>query len=432
MSGDWRRGLAAGVAAAVAVFPPTAVAWWVLEADVGVVPPDDVLVEMTTRPAPPAPVTAEDYPTSRVAADVTAMPSASVTVVSFTSAEETVAPEQDATEAGGTGSGGVRPTGGLGIPDLVLQAYQQAAERLARSHPGCGVSWHLLAGIGKVESGHASGGRVDDSGRTHRPILGPRLDGVSTAAIRDSDGGALDGDTVWDRAVGPMQFIPGTWKAYGTDADGDGVADPHNVFDAALSAGRYLCAGGGDLTTEEGRIAALLRYNRSMSYVRTVLAWAEAYESGQVRSTPALPPGPAPAAAAGTTTPAPGSTTTPPSSTPTSPTTGSPTSPAGPAAPTSPTTTPSSSPTTNEPTPTPTETTPEETESPNPEPEPSPTGSETTAPAEPSPTESETTAPAEPSPTESETTAPAEPSPTESETTAPAEPSPTESETTAP
>ena len=409
MSGDWRRGLAAGVAAAVAVFPPTAVAWWVLEADVGVVPPDDVLVEMTTRPAPPAPVTAEDYPTSRVAADVMAMPSASVTVVSFTSAEETVAPEQQATEATEAGAGGVRPTGNLGIPDLVLKAYQQAAERLARSHPGCGVSWHLLAGIGKVESGHASGGRVDDSGRTHRPILGPRLDGVSTASIRDTDGGALDGDTVWDRAVGPMQFIPGTWKAYGTDATGDAVADPHNVFDAALSAGRYLCAGGGDLTTEAGRVAALLRYNRSMSYVRTVLAWAEAYETGQVRSTPALPPGPAPttSATAGSPTPttatttAPPSATTPPGATPT-PTA---TEPGSPTATPDPTATPSAPPEetpSTEPTPTPTETTP-----PPAEPEPEPTG-EPDPTAEPS--ETPTTEPGETPTTEPSETPTTEPS----------------------
>jgi membrane-bound lytic murein transglycosylase B len=413
MTGDWRRGLAAGVAAAVAVFPPTAAAWWVLEADVGVVPPDDVLVEMTTRPAPPAPVTVEDYPTSRVAADVTAMPSASVTVVSFTSAEETVAPEQQATETPAAGAGGVRPTGNLGIPDLVLQAYQQASERLARSHPGCGVTWHLLAGIGKVESGHASGGRVDGSGRTHRPILGPRLDGVSTAAIRDTDGGALDGDTVWDRAVGPMQFIPGTWKAYGTDATGDGVADPHNVFDAALSAGRYLCAGGGDLTTEEGRIAALLRYNRSMSYVRTVLAWSEAYESGQVRSTPALPPGPAPVA--GTTTPAPGSTTAPPSATTPPGATPTPTGPGSPTATPDPTATPSAPPEetpSTEPTPTPTETTP-----PPAEPEPTADPDPTAEPSETPTTEPSETPTTEPS--ETPTTEPSETPTTEQPTTEP-------------
>jgi hypothetical protein len=413
MTGDWRRGLAAGVAAAVAVFPPTAAAWWVLEADVGVVPPDDVLVEMTTRPAPPAPVTVEDYPTSRVAADVTAMPSASVTVVSFTSAEETVAPEQQATETPEAGAGGVRPTGNLGIPDLVLQAYQQASERLARSHPGCGVTWHLLAGIGKVESGHASGGRVDGSGRTHRPILGPRLDGVSTAAIRDTDGGALDGDTVWDRAVGPMQFIPGTWKAYGTDATGDGVADPHNVFDAALSAGRYLCAGGGDLTTEAGRIAALLRYNRSMSYVRTVLAWSEAYESGQVRSTPALPPGPAPVA--GTTTPAPGSTTAPPSATTPPGATPTPTGPGSPTATPDPTATPSAPPEetpSTEPTPTPTETTP-----PPAEPEPTADPDPTAEPSETPTTEPSETPTTEPS--ETPTTEPSETPTTEQPTTEP-------------
>ena len=377
MSWGWRRGLAAGTAAVVAVLPPAAAAWWMLEADLGVVPPDDVIVSMTTQPSAPSSVVArERYPSSRVPGASTADGSASVTVVSLTTAEETVAAAEGDADAGGAGGGAARPSGDLGIPDLVLEAYQRAAERLARSNPGCGVSWYLLAGIGKVESSHARGGRVDSTGRTYQPILGPRLDGVSTAAIRDSDGGALDGDTVWDRAVGPMQFIPGTWRAYGTDGNGDGVADPHNVFDAALSAGRYLCAGGGDLTTPGGRTAALLRYNRSMSYVATVLAWAEAYESGKVRPTGLLPPGPAPAPVPSVTEaplPDAAATTPVPEPTPTETATPTPT-------PTE-TTTPTPTPTeTTTPTPTPTETT-----TPDPEPTettPAPDPTTTTDPSE--------------------------------------------------
>jgi membrane-bound lytic murein transglycosylase B len=135
---------------------------------------------------------------------------------------------------------------GTGIPSTVLAAYRAAEAALAASNPSCRLPWNLVAGIGRVESGHASGGRVDGAGTTNGRILGPRLDGttVGTATIRDTDGGALDGDAAFDRAVGPMQFIPGTWKSFAKDGNKDGVASPHNVFDAALAAGTYLCAGG--------------------------------------------------------------------------------------------------------------------------------------------------------------------------------------------
>lgn len=207
------------------------------------------------------------------------------------------------------------PTGS-GIPGTVLAAYRAAEATLAGTNPNCRVPWSLIAGIGRVESGHASGGRVDAAGTTRGRILGPRLDGsANTAVIRDTDGGALDSDTGFDRAVGPMQFIPGTWKAYAKDGNRDGVASPHNVYDAALAAGSYLCAGGGDLTRPAARRAALLRYNRSDAYATLVLRWAGAYaggaaalpdQAGQVPTTAPTPPTqvPAPAAAAtpGTTT----------------------------------------------------------------------------------------------------------------------------------
>ncbi|WP_308439571.1 lytic transglycosylase domain-containing protein [Streptomyces spinoverrucosus] len=164
------------------------------------------------------------------------------------------------------------PVGGA-LPVSVFAAYRQAEERLARSLPGCGLRWQLLAGIGQVESGQARGGRVAADGTTPSPILGPRLDGNGFALIRDSDGGSLDGDTVYDRAVGPMQFIPSTWAVWGADGNGDGRADPHNIFDAALAAGRYLCAGGRNLSAPADLDAAILGYNHSTAYLRTVRAW---------------------------------------------------------------------------------------------------------------------------------------------------------------
>ena len=74
-----------------------------------------------------------------------------------------------------------------------------------------------------------------------------------------------------------MQFIPGTWKAFGADGNGDGVKDPHNIFDASRAAADYLCSGGANLSTPQGLVQAVLRYNHSMDYVSTVLRWMQSY-----------------------------------------------------------------------------------------------------------------------------------------------------------
>jgi hypothetical protein len=168
-----------------------------------------------------------------------------------------------------------------GIPTTVLAAYQSAERLMAQHQPNCQLRWWMVAGIGEVESGHAHGGAVDANGATLAPILGPRLDGThGFAAIPDTDHGALDGDPAWDRAVGPMQFIPSTWREYAVDTRGTGVADPNNVFDAAATTGRYLCNGGRDLRDPAQLIGAVYSYNPSAAYVRTVLAWMRVYSAG--------------------------------------------------------------------------------------------------------------------------------------------------------
>ncbi|MEU8708903.1 lytic murein transglycosylase [Streptomyces sp. NPDC048565] len=167
-----------------------------------------------------------------------------------------------------------------GIPATVLAAYRNAERMLGRGDPGCHLPWQLLAAIGKVESGHARGGQVDAAGTTLTPILGPVLDGAGFANIPDTDGGALDGDTRYDRAVGPMQFIPSTWAHWGKDGNGDGRADPGNVMDAALSAGHYLCAGPRDLSVKADLDRAVLSYNHSDTYLRTVRSWLDFYRKG--------------------------------------------------------------------------------------------------------------------------------------------------------
>lgn len=166
-----------------------------------------------------------------------------------------------------------------GIPTVALNAYRLAAARMATALPSCGIEWSLLAAIGRVESNHGRFGGADllaDGTSTSR-IIGIALDGTSSAYVADTDGGRLDGDRVFDHAVGPMQFIPGTWAAYQADGNADGVADPFNVNDAALAAARYLCAAGGDLRTRPGQIAAVLAYNDSDAYLAQVLALADAY-----------------------------------------------------------------------------------------------------------------------------------------------------------
>lgn len=183
--------------------------------------------------------------------------------------------------------------GPLGIPGGVLDAYQFAQRTLAATRPGCHLSWAVLAGIGRIESNHASDGRVDAFGNTVGPILGPRLDGSpGMAAIPDTDRGQLDGDPVWDRAVGPMQFIPSSWRAYGVDGNGDGVANPNNIYDSTITTGLYLCAGGADLSNPAQLQAAVFRYNHSATYVDIVLGWAQAYLTGVVLTPSA--PGPVP------------------------------------------------------------------------------------------------------------------------------------------
>lgn len=166
------------------------------------------------------------------------------------------------------------------LPPRALRAYGAAELAQRSATPECRLSWTTLAGIARVESDHGRLGRADlDADGVPRPlIIGVPLDGsAGVQEIRDTEGGRLDGDTVFDRAVGPMQFLPTTWERYGTDANGDGVRDPHQLDDAAAAAAAYLCDGGRDTASGEGWWAGVLTYNRSVSYARLVWAAADRY-----------------------------------------------------------------------------------------------------------------------------------------------------------
>lgn len=175
----------------------------------------------------------------------------------------------------------VNTPGALGIPGTSLKAYRNAERMMAAAYPGCGVSWNLLAGIGRIESGHANGGATDARGTAVRPIYGPALDGTlpgNEIIVQSAQAGRI----TYARAMGPMQFLPGTWARYASDGDGDGKADVQNVFDSALAAARYLCSGGLNLREQSQVMTAILRYNNSVAYARNVLGWAAAYATGVV------------------------------------------------------------------------------------------------------------------------------------------------------
>lgn len=165
-----------------------------------------------------------------------------------------------------------------GIPSRALRAYAAADLVLHSEQPACALGWNTLAALGEIESDHGrhGGAVLTDTGYSDPAIRGPALDGRGVAAIADTDDGRWDGDTRWDRAVGPLQFIPATWRAWGVDADGDGAADPNQIDDAALAAARYLCASG-TMADAAGWRAAVFSYNHLDTYVDDVAAVANRY-----------------------------------------------------------------------------------------------------------------------------------------------------------
>jgi membrane-bound lytic murein transglycosylase B len=170
------------------------------------------------------------------------------------------------------------------IPHRALAAYVSAASAEALAAPECHLTWPVLAGIGLIESDHArSGGSAKPNwpGISSPPILGPLLDGSGGyPAVYDTDDGVLDGNTTFDRAVGPMQFLPSTWREYARPESDGSPGNPENIVDAAAATGRYLCASGVDLRTSQGLIAAVYGYNHSFDYVTEVVSAASRYGSG--------------------------------------------------------------------------------------------------------------------------------------------------------
>jgi membrane-bound lytic murein transglycosylase B len=224
-------------------------------------PPAAAVAEVVSSPTPsPTPSSASALPTPVVSADWTDPEDAPVSSLADPAWVSRIA------QAGN-------------IPERAMAAYAGAAIAIASENPGCGIGWNTLAAIGGVETAHGTinGARIGADGIATPAIIGVALNGDGTALIRDTDQGLLDQDTTWDHAVGPMQFIPGTWASYAQDGNLDGSADVHNIDDAALTAAVYLCAAGGDLTKSANWITAISAYNPSVEYNNRVAEAATGY-----------------------------------------------------------------------------------------------------------------------------------------------------------
>ncbi len=173
-----------------------------------------------------------------------------------------------------------RLSGVTSIPQRALQAYANAHAVMAATRANCRLTWVTLAGIAAVESkhGHFEGRTLEADGRPSTPIVGVPLNGApGVRAIADTDSGLLDGDNVWDHAVGPFQFIPSTWAGWRADGNLDGISDPQNIDDAALAAAQYLCADNRNLGAGDDWLRAILSYNNSVEYAQAVYGFSQGY-----------------------------------------------------------------------------------------------------------------------------------------------------------
>ena len=120
------------------------------------------------------------------------------------------------------------------IPADLVPIYRSAARTY-------GVPWSVLAAINRVETSFGRNLAVSSAG-----------------------------------AIGWMQFMPGTWRGYGVDADSNGTADPYDPDDAINAAANYLKANGAASNLRN----AVWHYNHSNSYVDLVLKLAQDYANG--------------------------------------------------------------------------------------------------------------------------------------------------------
>jgi hypothetical protein len=256
-----RRSLVAGLVVSLTLL--------VLAAVVGVV------VGVVSVPRGVAPVA---DPSPRTAQPTPALPSSAPAVPSGSPLP--TPPTPPTRPADQLGPWAARISAQIGVPPVAIQAYGYAAEAMRTGDPQCHLGWTTLAGVGQVESSHgqSSGAVLEVSGRSTPVVIGPALDGRGgRALVHDTDAGAFDGDSTYDRAMGPMHLLPAEWRRYSVDADADAIADPYDIDDATLALARLLCAGPEDLSQLSGWNAAIARHHPGTAYATSVFAVADNY-----------------------------------------------------------------------------------------------------------------------------------------------------------
>ena len=181
---------------------------------------------------------------------------------------------------GGGASAAAAPQTVPGIPPQALAAYSAAVTEVTNYVPTCqGLGWADLAAIAQVESSQMAGETISSDGTVSPPIYGPELNGTDgNRVVKDTDHGVLDGDTVYDRAVGPMQILPATWTSLRRQMHLP-LGNPQNINDAALTTAVYLCGSGRDLSDPKQLAAAIFEYNNSQQYVQQVESWITVFTS---------------------------------------------------------------------------------------------------------------------------------------------------------
>ena len=205
---------------------------------------------------------------------------------------------------GGTAEGmAIDAPAAAGMPGTAWAAYRSAG--LMRCHSSGVIAtdgvprpgWHspdmaLVMTLGAFESGHGRAvrvnpeyswrGGVDAFGQHSGPIRSVPLydpadfhpgieDDPLVSTILDTDGGRWDGSPWVDHAVGATQLLPSFVAAHGFDGNGDGVIDPHNIFDSVATTAAFFCKGAAAGKTKDELLHA---YTNDSDYDALV---AEAY-----------------------------------------------------------------------------------------------------------------------------------------------------------
>ncbi|MBB2937350.1 cell wall-associated NlpC family hydrolase [Amycolatopsis bartoniae] len=151
-------------------------------------------------------------------------------------------------------------SGALDIPERALVGYATGELTLRKEQPDCHLSWVTLAGIGKASSDHGryGGDSVTGSGALAKALGAVPLQGAAGEAASEPRGG-------------PMQLTQQEWKRAGTKGD------LQDIDDAAVAAGRVLCAGGTNLQAGLGWWKAIANYRDSDLFRQQVLGNAQLY-----------------------------------------------------------------------------------------------------------------------------------------------------------